>query len=177
MRRILPTVAIYVNPQLRKKVYISQMHVASAKRLVILDTQLAGEFPCTMSVEHSQYAQYMQLEEGQIRLLALRQGSNQDEPIECELSSCKLDNAPSYEALSYFWGTNQNIRVISVHGSTFRVRKIFTMRYVVSDNVKQVGLYGSILSVSIRVIKSKYITRCHDWETYTPKPRVSRLSR
>lgn len=81
------------------------------------------EFSRTMSVEHSQYTQYMQLEEGQIRLLALRQGSNQDEPIECELSSCELDNAPSYEALSYFWGTNQNIRVISLHGSTFRVRE------------------------------------------------------
>lgn len=76
-----------------------------------------------MSVEHSQYSQYMQLEEGQIRLVALRQGSNQDEPIECELSSCELDNAPSYEALSYFWGTNQDTRVILLHGSTFRVRE------------------------------------------------------
>jgi Heterokaryon incompatibility protein (HET) len=81
------------------------------------------ELSCMMSVGHSQYTRYMQLEEGQIRLLALRQGGNQDEPIECELSSCGLDNAPSYEALSYFWGTNQNTRVISLHGSTFRVRE------------------------------------------------------
>jgi hypothetical protein len=80
---------------------------------------------CTMSAEHSQSTQYsyMQPEEGQIRLLTLRPGSNQDEPIECELSSCELGNAPSYEALSYFWGTNQNTRVISLHGSTFRVRE------------------------------------------------------
>ena len=76
-----------------------------------------------ISVEHSQYTQYMQLEEGYIRLLTLRQCSNQDEPIECELSSCELDNAPSYEALSYFWGTNQNTRVISLNSSTFRVRE------------------------------------------------------
>ncbi|PMD32313.1 hypothetical protein L207DRAFT_518707 [Hyaloscypha variabilis F] len=76
-----------------------------------------------MSVEHSQYTQHMPLEEGQIRLLALRQGSNQDDPIECELSTCELDNAPSYEALSYFWGTNRNTRAISLHGSTFRVRE------------------------------------------------------
>jgi hypothetical protein len=65
----------------------------------------------------------MQPEEGQIRLLTLRPGSNQDEPIECELSSCELDNAPPYEALSYFWGTNQNTRAISLHGSTFQVRE------------------------------------------------------
>jgi hypothetical protein len=76
-----------------------------------------------MSVEHSQYTQHMPLEEGQIRLLTLRQGSNQDDPIECELSTCELDNAPSYEALSYFWGTNRNTRVISLHGSTFQVRE------------------------------------------------------
>ncbi|CZR53567.1 uncharacterized protein PAC_03446 [Phialocephala subalpina] len=73
-----------------------------------------------MSVEHSQY---LQLEEGQIRLLALRQGSNQDEPIECEVYNYELDNAPPYEALSYFWGTSKSTRVISVQGSTFRVRE------------------------------------------------------
>jgi Heterokaryon incompatibility protein (HET) len=79
-----------------------------------------------MSVDHSQYdqyAQHLQLQVGQIRLLALRQGRNQDERIECELSTWELDNAPPYEALSYFWGTNRDTRVISLHGSTFRVRE------------------------------------------------------
>ncbi|KAH6718248.1 heterokaryon incompatibility protein-domain-containing protein [Leptodontidium sp. MPI-SDFR-AT-0119] len=73
-----------------------------------------------MSVEHSPY---LQLEEGQIRLLTLRQGSNHDEPIECEVYNYDLDNTPPYEALSYFWGTNQGTRVISVQGSPFRVRE------------------------------------------------------
>ena len=107
-----------------QEVYISRMHVASVKRLVF-PIRTGWELSGTMSVELSQYTQYSykQPEEGQIRLLTLRPGSNQDEPIECELSSCELDNAPSYEALSYFWGTNQNTRLISLHGSTFRVRE------------------------------------------------------
>ncbi|KAH6698454.1 heterokaryon incompatibility protein-domain-containing protein [Leptodontidium sp. MPI-SDFR-AT-0119] len=64
----------------------------------------------------------MPLEKGQIRLLTLRQGSNQDDLIECELSSCELNSAPAYEALSYYWGTTESDRVISLHGSQFRVR-------------------------------------------------------
>ena len=71
-----------------------------------------------MSVEHFQY---MQLDEGQIRLLALRESRNQDEPIECELYSCELDNTLPYEALSYVWGDSHITRVISLQGSTFRV--------------------------------------------------------
>jgi hypothetical protein len=84
---------------------------------------IGWELLCTMAVEHSQYTRYIQLRNGHIRLLTLRQGSDQDEHVECELSSYKLDNAPSYEALSYFWGTNQTTRVIQLNGSTFRVRK------------------------------------------------------
>jgi len=126
-----------------------------------------------MSIEHSQYTQYTQLEEGQIRLLALRQGSNQDEPIECELSSCELDNAPPYEALSYFWGTSQKTQVISLHGSTFRVREdlydaLRRLRQRQTSRILWVDL-----SALIREIKPKYIIRYHDWETYAPKLRVS----
>jgi hypothetical protein len=130
-----------------------------------------------MSVEHSQHTQYsyMQPEEGQIRLLTLRPGSNQDEPIECELSSCELDNAPPYEALSYFWGTNQNTRVISLHGSTFRVRedlynalrrlrqlqtsRILWVDFICIDQSNQAEIYNQISQL----------------ETYAPKPRVSRF--
>ena len=83
----------------------------------------AFELSCTMLVDPAQYSEYVSLEEGQIRLLTLQQGSNQDDPIECELSSCELENAPSYEALFYFWGTNQNTRVILLRESTFRVRE------------------------------------------------------
>jgi Heterokaryon incompatibility protein (HET) len=71
-----------------------------------------------MSVE---YFHYMPLEEGHIRLLALRQCRNQDDPIECELYSYELDSTPPYEALSYVWGDPHTTRVILLQGSTFRV--------------------------------------------------------
>ena len=69
--------------------------------------------------QHAQYAQYMHLEVGQIRLLTLHPCGKTDGPIECELSNYELDNAPPYETLSYFWGTNRNTRAISLHGSPF----------------------------------------------------------
>ncbi|KAE9380972.1 hypothetical protein N431DRAFT_433147 [Stipitochalara longipes BDJ] len=129
-----------------------------------------------MSVEHSQYAQYMQLEEGQIRLLVLRQGSNQDEPIECELSICELDNAPQYEALSYYWGTNKNTRVISLHGLPFRIRedlynalrrlrqcetsRILWVDYICINQSNQVEIYEQISRLGDIYSKAKSVPIC-----------------
>lgn len=126
-----------------------------------------------MSVELSQYTQYMPLREGQIRLLTLRQGSNQDDPIECELSSCELDKAPSYEALSYYWGTTQIDRVISLHGSTFQVRndlynalcrlrqrqtsRVLWIDWICIDQSNQAEIYNQISQLGDICAKAKSV--------------------
>ena len=56
--------------------------------------------------------QYEPADEAQLRLVHLRPGHNIDKPIECELFSYQLDNAPPYEALSYFWGSPNTARGI-----------------------------------------------------------------
>jgi Heterokaryon incompatibility protein (HET) len=65
--------------------------------------------------------QYEPVDEGLLRLVHLRPGCNIDEPIECELVSCHPDNAPPYEALSYFWGSPNTARGILLQGSTVEI--------------------------------------------------------
>jgi hypothetical protein len=64
--------------------------------------------------------QYMKLADGQIRLLDLQPG-HQNDPIVCRLYHFDSDSATAYEALSYNWGRIHSTRGISVQGSTFRV--------------------------------------------------------
>jgi hypothetical protein len=65
--------------------------------------------------------QYEPADEGQLRLVHLRPGRNTDEHIECELFTYQPDNAPPYEALSYFWGSPTAARGILLQGSTVEI--------------------------------------------------------
>jgi len=136
-------------------------------------TELAS---CTMTIElsqHAQYAQYSQLEKGQIRLLALRQGNNEDEPIECSLSSFNFEDTPPYEALSYFWGFNRDTRAISIHGTTFQVRaglynalrrlrqpqttRLLWVDFICIDQRNQVEIYDQISRLKDVYAKAKSV--------------------
>lgn len=59
---------------------------------------------------------------GQIRLLHLLPGDVDDE-ICCTLEVVSLDDVPDYEALSYVWGSPNQLTHIKFDGHTFQVRK------------------------------------------------------
>ncbi|KAJ4986049.1 hypothetical protein SVAN01_08422 [Stagonosporopsis vannaccii] len=57
----------------------------------------------------------------QFRLVIVRPGQTEDELI-CDLQTSQLDDAPSYEALSYFWGEQNNTEAIVVGDCIVQVR-------------------------------------------------------
>ncbi|KAK1750489.1 heterokaryon incompatibility protein-domain-containing protein [Echria macrotheca] len=56
----------------------------------------------------------------EIRLLLLRPGTA-EQPLYCSLSVVSLDNAVTYEALSYVWGSSDSNTSIELDGEPFRV--------------------------------------------------------
>jgi hypothetical protein len=64
---------------------------------------------------------YKPLELGtSIRILELQPGED-DDLIDCELSTVDLNRAPQYEALSYTWGKMTDTRVISCSGKKLNI--------------------------------------------------------
>ncbi|RFN46274.1 het-domain-containing protein [Fusarium flagelliforme] len=54
-------------------------------------------------------------ERGEIRLLIIQPGTG-DETVECHLQKAVLSEDPSYEALSYTWGSAKNTHLITLNG-------------------------------------------------------------
>jgi hypothetical protein len=63
---------------------------------------------------------YSVLMQNEIRLLKIHPGRSED-PIETSLITVDLLQAPSYEAISYVWGTRDNQPTISVDGSVMQI--------------------------------------------------------
>ncbi|KAF3803802.1 hypothetical protein GCG54_00011639 [Colletotrichum gloeosporioides] len=59
--------------------------------------------------------------EASIRVLVLRPSPRRSAPIRCELQEISLEDAPSYEALSYVWGSPTGTHPISCDGFTMLV--------------------------------------------------------
>ncbi|KAK0654861.1 heterokaryon incompatibility protein-domain-containing protein [Cercophora newfieldiana] len=53
---------------------------------------------------------------GEIRLIELQLGNGDDEEIRCNLKTTTIDDAPSYEALSYTWGSAENKKPFIING-------------------------------------------------------------
>jgi hypothetical protein len=67
--------------------------------------------------ENEEPFRYTPLDPGHwFRILRLLPGNFED-PIQCELIPTKLDEAPPYEPLSYYWGDPKDKRPITCHGS------------------------------------------------------------
>jgi len=63
---------------------------------------------------------YLPIAEGEIRLIRLHAAAP-DGPIACSLLPTPQSTAPSYEALSYVWGSQQHSYPISLNGYAFHV--------------------------------------------------------
>ncbi|OIW32767.1 HET-domain-containing protein [Coniochaeta ligniaria NRRL 30616] len=59
--------------------------------------------------------------EGEIRLLILLPASNHDADIQCELKTARLSDKPTFEALSYTWGSIGKADEIRLNGHKFPV--------------------------------------------------------
>ena len=57
---------------------------------------------------------------GQIRLLHLKAGDEQDD-IEIDLEISDLSRIPQYEALSYEWGTTKKTQFVNISGSVIAI--------------------------------------------------------
>lgn len=66
------------------------------------------------------YAQ-LDSERNEFRLLHIAPADNEDKPISCRFSIASHDDAPSYEALSYVWGTINDKPSIHVDGRRFEI--------------------------------------------------------
>ncbi|KAK4032414.1 heterokaryon incompatibility protein-domain-containing protein [Parachaetomium inaequale] len=74
-----------------------------------------------MSVSSEQYpAERLRRDGREIRLLTLLPGSG-EEMIACTLRTASLENAESYEALSYEWGDSRPLRTILLNGRKFEI--------------------------------------------------------
>ncbi|KAK4182560.1 heterokaryon incompatibility protein-domain-containing protein [Podospora australis] len=56
----------------------------------------------------------------EIRLLVIHPGKDAD-PIHCSLQHTSLEEPRDFEALSYVWGSEENLKVVSVENFTFEV--------------------------------------------------------
>ncbi|KAM7192616.1 Heterokaryon incompatibility protein (HET) domain containing protein [Rhypophila sp. PSN 637] len=56
----------------------------------------------------------------QIRVVTIHPGQL-DEPMVCSLEVYDLKNVPSYEAVSYCWGSEENMQIIKLHGADWPV--------------------------------------------------------
>jgi hypothetical protein len=61
---------------------------------------------------HSNYS-YGPLPVAHVRYLILAPSPNLEDPLICTLHSAPLDYFPTFEAVSYVWGTNQKVAQIS----------------------------------------------------------------
>jgi hypothetical protein len=73
-----------------------------------------------VAVSHDVYAQLPDLQDDNIRLAILRSGQL-DEPVNCSLIACSMDDGPVYEALSYAWGDRIRGHPIALNGLLFMV--------------------------------------------------------
>jgi hypothetical protein len=67
------------------------------------------------------YAAYRQLAEGEIRLLVLLSGE-EDDGIQCTTATATLASKPTYEAVSYAWGSSSDLSGIELDGKVCLVR-------------------------------------------------------
>jgi hypothetical protein len=79
------------------------------------------EVECSYN-SHERVHEYRPLEADEMRLLVLNPGST-DDPIECYLEHYTVNQAKTYQALSYVWGDHRNQEVIQVDGCSFKVTK------------------------------------------------------
>jgi len=63
---------------------------------------------------------YTPLEKRQIRVLIVHPGDF-DQPPNCNLKICSLDEKPFYDALSYTWGGLEEPESITLNGSTWEI--------------------------------------------------------
>lgn len=63
---------------------------------------------------------YSPLNQDEIRLIKLHRGK-QDDMIRCSISVVQQHKAPSFEALSYVWGTCANTKTILLNGIQYRI--------------------------------------------------------
>jgi len=56
-----------------------------------------------------------------IRLVSIKQSTNQDDPISCNLEHVKFADKPKYRALSYMWGDQAVKTEILLDGAPFQV--------------------------------------------------------
>jgi Heterokaryon incompatibility protein (HET) len=62
------------------------------------------------------------LAKDELRLLALQPGYGSD-LIQCNFSHARLSESPSYEALSYMWGIETNLKPIKIEGEVHHIRE------------------------------------------------------
>lgn len=63
--------------------------------------------PAPQGLNHTHFRyELLDISKREIRLLKLNLGGGRDQPIVCSLFIVSLDQAPSFEALSYTWGEN-----------------------------------------------------------------------
>lgn len=73
-----------------------------------------------VSTSYNVYAQLPELQDENIRLVILRSGQL-DEPVDCSLITCSMNDGPAYEALSYAWGHRSRGYLIALNGLPFMV--------------------------------------------------------
>jgi hypothetical protein len=67
------------------------------------------------------YAACDPLPEGTIRLLVLHAGKK-GQSIDCSMFTAIMDSTPSYEALSYAWGTSHDLKSLVLNGEVCQTR-------------------------------------------------------
>src|ERR1700744_2973972 len=78
---------------------------------------ILSTWSCRIQTSLSETYKYLPLKEGtsELRVLALHPGE-WHEDILCSLCTVLLDSNPDFEALSYVWGSPNNLRTIWLHG-------------------------------------------------------------
>jgi Heterokaryon incompatibility protein (HET) len=105
-----------------------------------------------------------------IRLVVLEQDSG-EEQIRCNLISVENSNKPTYEALSYEWGSIPNRkRPIYINGAWYEVRKNLYDALFIFEAPTPIASCGLMLFVSIKKMLSRGINRYILWGVFMVKP-------
>ncbi|KAK3897785.1 heterokaryon incompatibility protein-domain-containing protein [Staphylotrichum tortipilum] len=83
----------------------------------------AGQPTSASKIDSTVAYQGSKLGKDSIRLLEIESAQYENSPLVCTLRKASFGSRPTYEALSYCWGTNRETDLITLNGFPFEVRK------------------------------------------------------
>jgi hypothetical protein len=99
----------------------------------------------------SSYRYHEVLNKGQIRLLDLKAGHEQDD-IEIEFKISNLTHMPRYEALSYEWGTTRKTNFVKISGYEITItHSLYLFLKRIRDRSQPRTLWIDAISINQRI--------------------------